>query len=118
MIAVTNKAWILAVRILLDRDMSIDYTALERDFGCGKFHKINAELGMFEVTPKWSTRKHLTRGYPLTESVQKLNERYLKLTSKTLTRSIAMGGNALRTLPIWIHTSSLSVSRSFIRCLS
>jgi hypothetical protein len=54
--------------------MSIDYTALERDFGCGKFHKINAELGMLEVTPKWSTRKDLTRGYRLTESVQKLKE--------------------------------------------
>ena len=98
--------------------MSIDYTALERDFDCGKFHKINAELGMLEVTPKWSTRKDLTRGYRLTESVQKLKERYLKPTSEMLTRSITVGGNTLRTLSIGIHTSSPIVSRSFIRCLS
>jgi hypothetical protein len=91
----------------LDRCMSIGYTALERRFGRGKFRKINAELGMFEVTTNWSTKKHLTRGYRLTEPVRKLKERYLAPRGEALTRLTTMDGNALRTLPIRpMHSSS------------
>ncbi len=78
--------------------MSISYKELERDFGRGKFKTLNGKLKVFKVTPNWHKDKGYTKGYMLTDQVDKIRSRYLEPRERPLTRLISTNGLALRTM--------------------
>lgn len=56
---------------------SFGYKELENAFGRGQFKILNDSLGIFVVTEKWSKVNHTTKGYRLTELVQRVKDQYL-----------------------------------------
>lgn len=87
--------------------MSIGYLELDKGFGRGQFTSINDNLNIFIVTNwRWSTdgievdsKTKATKGYKLTEHVQKVKDDYLALTKPKLSRLITLDGKVMHTLP-------------------
>lgn len=81
-----------------DDFMSITYSELEHAFGRGNFKEMNARLNVFEVTKQWWHSKGLTKGYKLSESVQRAKDKYLSAKRPAISRMIDLDGKAVKTL--------------------
>lgn len=81
-----------------DDFMSIGYLELSHAFGRGGFKQINDQLNVFDVTKQWWHSKGLTKGYKLTESVQKAKDKYLKSKRPAISRMIDLDGKAVKNL--------------------
>ena len=79
--------------------MSIGYMDLEKSFGRAGFKAINDALNIFDVTANWSQLKNLTKGYKLTEQVQKVKDKYIADARPKITRLITLDGQVMRSLP-------------------
>lgn len=79
---------------LKDGYMTVGYKELENSFGRGGFAKMNAALGIFEVTPNWhwqagrANSQNATKAYKLSPKASELKERYLKPRRDAVTRLI------------------------------
>ena len=90
-----------------DGYMSIGYMDLEKGFGRGGFKAINEALNIFDVTANWSKSKKLTKGFKLTEQVQKVKDKYIATAKPKLTRLITLDGKAMRSLPEAVASKDL-----------
>jgi hypothetical protein len=96
---------------------SFDYLELQDAFGRNNFNNLNGRLGIFEVTPNWSKRDHVTKGYRLTPLAQRVKDNFLAsnhpvanvltlaarhgcvVPTLATTAMISMDGKQVRTLP-------------------
>ena len=90
-----------------DGYMSIGYMDLEKSFGRAGFKAINDDLNIFDVTANWSQVKKLTRGFKLTEQVQKVKDKYTAAARPKITRLITLDGQVMRSLPEAVASKDL-----------
>ena len=82
----------------LEGYISIGHRELERGFGRGGFKRMNEATLCFDVSPNWNwqdgrpQRQNATKGYKLTQHVQRLKEKYLKPRKEAITRLIYLDG--------------------------
>ena len=83
--------------IHFDGAMSYTHQELTERFGRGGFAKVNARLGLFEVSPNYSMSDGYTYGYWLTPKGQRLHDTYLRRHWRKATELMRLSGDELQT---------------------